>query len=132
MLTMEIANDVMTYVSPPNIYIAQLKGIPKANLFYLALITERIPIIPNFIPGIHVGGHVPPIDFGTVFGLPRLRSKLGIPILEWHQVKKEDSEFLDDLGCWSVWESVNVRDPYICAQNGGPYVHVERQFCIDF
>jgi hypothetical protein len=64
-----------------------------------------VPIIPKFIPS-HIGGDTPPITFGDVFDVPRLQSALGIPVLEWHQVKDVDSENLDDLGCWSVWEAV--------------------------
>jgi hypothetical protein len=83
---------------------------PKANLIYLGLLTDRIPILSQFVP-VHVGGHVPPINFGEVFDLPRLRKELGWPILEWHDVKHEQSSTLDDLGCWSVWQAVNIRDP---------------------
>ncbi|KIK97545.1 hypothetical protein PAXRUDRAFT_824800 [Paxillus rubicundulus Ve08.2h10] len=82
-------NDVMTY----------------GNLLYLAIITGRVPIIPKFIPS-HVGGDTPPIAFGDVFDVAQLQNALGIPILEWHQVKDVDSQNLDDLGCWSVWEAV--------------------------
>ncbi|KIJ66268.1 hypothetical protein HYDPIDRAFT_174416 [Hydnomerulius pinastri MD-312] len=82
-------NDVMTY----------------GNLLYLAIITDRVPIIPKFIPS-HVGGDTPPIAFGDVFDTRRLRKALGIPILEWHEVKDVDSKSLDVLGCWSLWEVV--------------------------
>ncbi|KAK7465417.1 hypothetical protein VKT23_005395 [Stygiomarasmius scandens] len=82
-------NDVMTY----------------ANLVYLALITERVPIIPPFTPS-HVGWDVTPIAFGDVFDLPRMRKLIGKPILEWREVKKQESETLETLGCWNVWESV--------------------------
>ncbi|KAH7916414.1 hypothetical protein BJ138DRAFT_468258 [Hygrophoropsis aurantiaca] len=82
-------NDVMTY----------------GNLLYLAVITDRVPIIPKFIPS-HIGGSVPPIAFGGVFDVPRLSQAIGKPILEWHEVKDVDSKTLDDLGCWNVWEVV--------------------------
>lgn len=79
-------NDVMTF----------------GNLIYLALITERIPIIPRFTPS-HVGPDTPTIPFGHVFDVPRLSKALRIPILEWDRVKDVDSEVVDELGCWAVW-----------------------------
>ncbi|KAG1838331.1 hypothetical protein C8R48DRAFT_666854 [Suillus tomentosus] len=82
-------NDVMTY----------------GNLIYLALITERIPIIAKFIPS-HVDNSAPPFAFGEVFDVPRLSQAIKSPIIEWHEVKDSESEVLDDLGCWSLWESV--------------------------
>ncbi|KAF5368478.1 hypothetical protein D9758_002235 [Tetrapyrgos nigripes] len=81
-------NDVMTF----------------ANLVYLGLITERVPVIPPFTPS-HVGWDVAPIAFGDVFDLPRMRRLIGKPIIEWRDVKKQDSETLENLGCWGVWES---------------------------
>ncbi|CAK5280278.1 unnamed protein product [Mycena citricolor] len=85
-------NDVATYI----------------NLIYLGLITERIPIVPDFLPS-HIGVHVPPIPFGDVFDLPRLRNQLGTAVLEWRDVKDVNSTFVDDLGCWNVWEAVQFR-----------------------
>ncbi|KAJ7805164.1 hypothetical protein B0H14DRAFT_3771980 [Mycena olivaceomarginata] len=35
---------------------------------------------------------------------------LGLPILEWRDVKEKDSEVLEDIGCWNVWESVQLND----------------------
>lgn len=87
-------NDVMTY----------------GNLIYLALITERIPIIAKFIPS-HVDSSAPPFAFGEVFDIPRLSQAIGSPVIEWHEVKDSESEVLDDLGCWSVWQSVQ-EDPH--------------------
>jgi hypothetical protein len=75
----------------------------------MALITDRVPIIPMFTPS-HIGGHVPPINFGDVFDVPRLRKALGKPVLEWHQVKDQNNAVVDELGCWSVWQSVQARE----------------------
>ncbi|KAJ7230619.1 hypothetical protein GGX14DRAFT_344179, partial [Mycena pura] len=75
------------------------------NLLYLAIITERIPVIPYFTPT-HVGGSAPTIAFGDVFDLPRLQKELGMRILEWHQVKDPQSDIVDVMGCWSVWKGV--------------------------
>ncbi|KAG2140052.1 hypothetical protein DEU56DRAFT_291167 [Suillus clintonianus] len=82
-------NDVMTY----------------GNLIYLALITERIPIIPKFLSS-HIDSSAPPFPFGEIIDVPRLSQAIGTPLLEWHEVKDWESQVLDDLGCWSVWESV--------------------------
>ncbi|KAJ6605810.1 hypothetical protein B0H10DRAFT_2228867 [Mycena sp. CBHHK59/15] len=82
-------NDVMLYM----------------NLLYLALITERVPVIPYFTPT-HVGGSAPTLAFGEVFDLPRLERALGKSVLEWHQVKDPQSESVDVLGCWTVWQAV--------------------------
>ncbi|KAL0572931.1 hypothetical protein V5O48_009044 [Marasmius crinis-equi] len=76
--------------------------IAYINLIYLALITDRVPIIPVFTPS-HVGAEVPPIAFGDVFDVPLLRKLLGKPILEWKDVKDEKSEEVEEIGCWSVW-----------------------------
>ncbi|KAJ8523387.1 hypothetical protein ONZ45_g176 [Pleurotus djamor] len=88
-------NDVMTY----------------GNLIYLGLITDRIPIVPMFTPS-HIGGSVPPIPFGEVFDVPRLRRLLGKPVLEWREVKDPSSETVDDIGCWNLWESVQYHEHY--------------------
>ncbi|KAL1741194.1 hypothetical protein HDZ31DRAFT_67174 [Schizophyllum fasciatum] len=82
-------NDVMTYT----------------NLIYLAIITRRIPIIGAFTPS-HVGSDVPPIPFGEVFDVPRLSAEIGVPVLEWHQVKNPESEVIDPVGCWNIWQTM--------------------------
>lgn len=81
------------------------------NLLYLALITERIPIIPMFTPS-HIGGGVPPIDFGLVFDVPYLRQAIGKPVLEWHEVKDRNSDAVEELGCWNVWEVSQNQEDY--------------------
>ncbi|KAG5647758.1 hypothetical protein DXG03_008481 [Asterophora parasitica] len=88
-------NDVMTYI----------------NLIYLAMITDRIPVIPMFTPS-HIGGAVPPIDFGLVFDVPRLRKALNIPVLEWHEVKDRASNEVEEIGCWNTWEAVQKNEHY--------------------
>lgn len=80
------------------------------NLLYLALITERIPIIPSFIPS-HIGPEAPPLPFGHIFDVPRLRKALRTPVLEWHQVKDANDSSLDELGCWAVWPVVEQGAP---------------------
>ncbi|KAF7303293.1 hypothetical protein MKEN_01293400 [Mycena kentingensis (nom. inval.)] len=88
-------NDVYTYI----------------NLIYLGLITDRVPVVPMFIPS-HIGGHVPPIPFGEVFDVQRLRNELGTPVLEWRDVKDVNSTEIDELGCWNIWEAVQYREAF--------------------
>ncbi|KAJ7282082.1 hypothetical protein C8J57DRAFT_89866 [Mycena rebaudengoi] len=105
-------NDVILYVCLdyfPNLqhFIAYW----QTNLIYLALITERIPVIPFFPPSHIADGdysYGPTINFGEVFDVPRLQREIGIPILEFHQVKDPRSESLDNLGCWTIWPSVQT------------------------
>ncbi|KAJ7173652.1 hypothetical protein C8R46DRAFT_1083522 [Mycena filopes] len=75
--------------------------IAYMNLIYMGLITERIPIMPPFIP-VYQPQDSPELDFGEVFDIPRLQKAMGWPILEWPQVKIPHSNVVDDLGCWSV------------------------------
>jgi len=58
----------------------------------------------------HIGGHVPPIDFGKVFDVPRLTKALKMSVVEWHQVKNLTHGDLDELGCWNLWEAVQERE----------------------
>ncbi|KAJ6621115.1 hypothetical protein B0H10DRAFT_2352825 [Mycena sp. CBHHK59/15] len=85
--------------------------IGNINLIYLALITDRVPIIPAFMPT-HIGRHRDPIPFGEVFDVPHLWRALGKPVLEWREVKDPNSTVLDDLGCWNIWESVQFYEKF--------------------
>ncbi|KAJ7753041.1 hypothetical protein DFH07DRAFT_824466 [Mycena maculata] len=80
------------------------------NLIYLGLLTERVPIIPSFTPShvTHFDTNGPRLDFGAVFDIPRLERELGKPVLEWSQVKDQNSVVMDQLGCWNIWEAVSV------------------------
>ncbi|KAM5533961.1 hypothetical protein V8D89_012386 [Ganoderma adspersum] len=86
-------NDVMAY----------------ANLIYLGSLTERIPIVPMFTPS-HIGGDANVIAFGEVFDVPRFINESGIDILEWDEVKDPESDVVDDLGCWNIWEAVQYHE----------------------
>lgn len=81
----------------------------QGNLLYLAMITERVPILPRFIPS-HIGPDALDIPFGHVFDVPRLSKAIGLPILEWEQVKDVDSTVVDELGCWALWPVVAEED----------------------
>ncbi|KZT30813.1 hypothetical protein NEOLEDRAFT_1054252 [Neolentinus lepideus HHB14362 ss-1] len=76
------------------------------NMIYLGLISDRIPIIPPFTPS-HVNASAGPVLASDVFDLTHLSSVLRKPLLEWHEVKQRDSKEVDELGCWSVWETVH-------------------------
>ncbi|KAG9086266.1 hypothetical protein FRC07_013137, partial [Ceratobasidium sp. 392] len=79
-------------------------------LVYLAVLTGRTPIIPPLLPS-HFGKitTVAPMNFGDVFDVLRLANKLGIPVLEWHEVKLMPyvnhggaMPKLEEIGCWST------------------------------
>ncbi len=75
------------------------------NLIYLGSLTNRVPILPSFTPS-HIGGSVPPIDFGEIFDITRLRAEMNRPLIEWHEIKNRSAEAVQELGCWSTWEVV--------------------------
>ena len=80
-----------------------------ANLFYMGHITDRVSIVPMFLPT-HVGEEAGPILFGDVFDVPRFVRDSGIPVVEWADVKVPSSDVLDELGCWNTWQAVHPVD----------------------
>ena len=58
----------------------------------------------------HLPQDVPPVPFGEVFDLPRLRDELRTHIVEWNEVKSNTSEEYDGLGCWNTWEVSRPED----------------------
>ena len=80
------------------------------NLIYLGLITDRVPVIAMFTPS-HIAP-APTMAFGEVFDVPRFSRDSGMPLLEWKEVKDPNSEVVDDLGCWNVWEAVQYYEHY--------------------
>ncbi len=74
------------------------------------MLTERVPIIGAFIP-VHLDDGAGDILFSEVFDIEYLSEKIGIPILEWHEVKDLSNPEIDDIGCWSVWQAVQRREP---------------------
>lgn len=83
----------------------------QANLIYLAKITDRVPIIPPFVPS-HIGGDAGSIAFGDIFNTTRLGEAIGIPVIEWKDVKRPGSEVLDDLGCWDIWQATQYEEAF--------------------
>ncbi|KAJ6520070.1 hypothetical protein C8R45DRAFT_805951 [Mycena sanguinolenta] len=88
--------------------------ISVMNLMYLGFITERVPVLPVFLPSHFMlnnyGDDHSPLPFGDVFDLPRLRRAINKPVLEWRDVKASNSTVTDDIGCWNVWESIQYHD----------------------
>lgn len=70
------------------------------NLIYLGLLTNRVPVIPPHVP-MHVGVEANDFEFGKIFDIPKLRTLLGHPVIEWRDVKNGIE--LDHIGCWTVW-----------------------------
>jgi hypothetical protein len=75
------------------------------------MITERIPIVGPFTPS-HIGGDAGNALFSEVFNIDYLSDKIGMPVLEWHEVKNLSAQApeVEDIGCWSVWQAVQVRE----------------------
>ncbi|KDQ15100.1 hypothetical protein BOTBODRAFT_301821 [Botryobasidium botryosum FD-172 SS1] len=84
-------NDVMTYV----------------NMIYLALLTQRVPIVGTFSPT-HIGYNESLLHFGEVFDVQRLGREIKTPVLEWRDVKDESSKQVELVGCWSPWAATGT------------------------
>lgn len=84
------------------------------NLIYLGLITDRVPILPMFMPSYLMLNSLStdrtPLNFGDVFNITHLRQAIGKPILEWQDVKASNSTLLENLSCWSVWQTIQTVD----------------------
>ncbi|KAH7340519.1 hypothetical protein B0J17DRAFT_715729 [Rhizoctonia solani] len=81
-----------------------------ASLVYLSILTRRVPVVPAFLAE-HFSKpvDVAPITFSNIFDLPYLSGKLGIPVVEWHELKQTAHSPVDGLhpeiekiGCWST------------------------------
>jgi hypothetical protein len=98
------------------------------------MLTERVPIIGPFTPS-HIGGDAGNVLFGEVFDIDYLSDKIGMPVLEWHEVKNLSTQppEIEDIGCWSVWQAVQVREPTpritnaLHLQGLGEHMHVTEQ-----
>ena len=74
------------------------------ELIYIGLLGGRIPILPPVSRSHHfsIPGEFR-LYLSNVFDLERLSESIRHPVLEWQQVKKQDSRVLEDLGGWSHW-----------------------------
>ena len=80
-------------------------------MIYLGLITGRVPIVNVFNPS-HLLSYHPDagsIAFDEVFDLDTLSENIGLPVLQWHEVKDVDSEEVEDIGCWNICEYCDAR-----------------------
>lgn len=83
------------------------------------MLSDRVAIVPPLAPDLaHIGGkanQVPPINFGEIFDMPRLRKELNWPVLEWADIKiaaydlplsRETTPVpgavMEELGCWGI------------------------------
>ncbi len=73
------------------------------------MLTERVPIIGPFNPS-YVGADAGDILFSEVFDIEYLSRTIGVPVLEWSEVKNSSSQEIEDIGCWSVWQAVQQRE----------------------
>ena len=98
------ANDFMAYVRLGiSLSICFSHAYPsKINLIYLAILSERIPIIPPPSFSHHVEGH-DIVFFHQVFDIDAFSESLQWPILDWSEVKAPESKQWDALGCWFTW-----------------------------
>lgn len=113
-----IENTLLDNLSPSRKYVTTFNSsgftnqvMTVVNLIYLAILTGRIPIIPQLLPE-HFGtlDTVSPIAFGDVFDIPRLKSELGIPIVEWDEVKASKSPENEPIGCWSTRAGIKITE----------------------
>jgi hypothetical protein len=90
-----------------------------ANMIYIGLQTQRIPILPPFVAVYHLGDSAgSTVAFGDVYNISRLSSHLGIEVLDWMEVKelpkqgspeevaKQKPPVFEEVGCWSAWAAV--------------------------
>jgi hypothetical protein len=75
-------------------------------------LTERVPIVGQFTPS-HIGGGAGNALFSEVFDIDYLSDKIGMPVLEWHEVKDLSTQAheIETIGCWSLWQAVQEREP---------------------
>jgi hypothetical protein len=81
-----------------------------ATLIYLGILTKRVPVMPAFLAE-HFSkvADIAPTPLSEIFDVPYLSEKLGIPVVEWHQLKRTAYSSADGpepemekLGCWST------------------------------
>ena len=74
------------------------------NTVYVAFLSNRTAIIPPFKPA-HISSSAGRPAFSEVFDVPRMSRLIpgGLPIVDWYEVKEKESNYTDELGCWSAW-----------------------------
>jgi hypothetical protein len=81
----------------------------QANMIYLARITDRVPVIPPFVP-LHIGEDAGSLPFGDVFNITRLSRAIESPVVQWSDVKKPGSRIMDEVGCWDIWQPTQYEE----------------------
>ncbi|KAJ2914438.1 hypothetical protein MD484_g5967, partial [Candolleomyces efflorescens] len=86
--------------------------IAYVNMIYLGVLSQRIPIIPPFVPQSHVSAGAGILPFSHIYNLSNLRNALKHPVLEWSDVKtliplsssptSPPPAAAEHFGCWSV------------------------------
>jgi hypothetical protein len=71
------------------------------NLIYISKLGGYIPIIPPVSRSHHIDAGSRKLYLSDIIDLQTLREGLNTPILEWRDVKREDSTEIEALGCWS-------------------------------
>ncbi|RXW21216.1 hypothetical protein EST38_g4629 [Candolleomyces aberdarensis] len=82
-------------------------------MIYLGIISQRIPIIPPFVPQSHVSEGAGILPFSHIYNLTNLRNAIKFPVLEWSDVKTlspsssssnngAPADPAERFGCWSV------------------------------
>ncbi|KAL0574626.1 hypothetical protein V5O48_007322 [Marasmius crinis-equi] len=68
-----------------------------ANMMYLAMLTERVPIIPPFAPRDHISREGGFVAFGDIFDLDHYREAVRQGLVEWRDIKKPSEPYLPAL-----------------------------------
>ncbi|KIO28204.1 hypothetical protein M407DRAFT_72125 [Tulasnella calospora MUT 4182] len=111
------------------------------NLIHLGLLSDRIPILFPVI-GLEwqVGTGAESLSAGSFFDLPRLSEAIGLPVLDWQDVKRvrvnrpwnpTDWTFHDDdemLGCWSIVQTFDESKKPLKRDEGPPFLHIDAQY----
>ena len=50
----------------------------------------------------HVGLAAGSLPFDKVFDLDVLSENIGLPVLQWHEVKDPSSREVEEIGCWNI------------------------------
>ncbi|TFK25219.1 hypothetical protein FA15DRAFT_703918 [Coprinopsis marcescibilis] len=69
------------------------------NPIYLAVLSERVPLMVPFVPYHHISKEAGVVPFGEIFNLTHLRFELQIPFLEWSPEAYSPSK-IEKIGCW--------------------------------
>ena len=98
--------------------------IAQINLLYVAVLAGRVPVVGDFVPA-HMHGNPGYLPVPEVYDIPRLAETLQMPIIGWDNIKNRSSGVVEELGCWSLQETLFGKH----FDTGGLYA-AERQFSL--